>query len=241
MCQFVECSVKLRPASLLKLQIWISQFIILFLFKGFPGGSDGNEPACNAQDLGLIPGLGRSPGEGNGHPLQYSWTEEPGGLQSMGSQRVRYDWMTNTKEQKDSGTIRHLLIIVILFTLWRNLSRITWICIHCVTFTCIDLRNKSWLQTVQHKPKFSYWSSQMTCTVIFLVKWEIPLQCRQNNSTFIPIIWRHGLHSPLVILMIFSFCFVLFYLFTCLFYLTISDAWLSSEKKKTRLCISPWN
>ena len=42
---------------------------------GFPGGSDGQESACNAGDLGLIPGLGRSPGEGNGHPLQYSFLE----------------------------------------------------------------------------------------------------------------------------------------------------------------------
>ena len=39
---------------------------------GFPGGSDNKEPACNAGDLGLIPGLGRSPGEGNSYPLQYS-------------------------------------------------------------------------------------------------------------------------------------------------------------------------
>ena len=38
---------------------------------GFPGGSDGKSSASNAGDLGLIPGLGRSPGEGNGNPLQY--------------------------------------------------------------------------------------------------------------------------------------------------------------------------
>ena len=38
---------------------------------GFPGGSAGKESACNAGDLGLIPGLGRSPGEGKGYPLQY--------------------------------------------------------------------------------------------------------------------------------------------------------------------------
>ena len=37
-------------------------------------GSDGKESACNAGDLCLIPGLGRSPGEGNAYPLQYSWT-----------------------------------------------------------------------------------------------------------------------------------------------------------------------
>ena len=101
--------------------------------KGFPGSSAGKESAYNAGHLGLIPGLGRSPGEGIGYPPQYSrasllaqmvknlpavretrvrslgwedpleegmathssivawripWTEEPGGLQPMGSQRV---------------------------------------------------------------------------------------------------------------------------------------------------------
>ena len=44
-------------------------------FKGFPGGSDSKESACNAGDLGLIPKWGRSPGEGNGNPLQYSCLE----------------------------------------------------------------------------------------------------------------------------------------------------------------------
>ena len=38
---------------------------------GFAGGSDGKESVCNVGDLGLVPGLGRSPGEGNGYPLQY--------------------------------------------------------------------------------------------------------------------------------------------------------------------------
>ena len=41
----------------------------------FPGGSDGKASACSAGDLGSIPGLGRSPGEGNGNPLQYSCLE----------------------------------------------------------------------------------------------------------------------------------------------------------------------
>ena len=41
--------------------------------RGFPGGSDGKESACDAEDPGLIPGSGRSPGEGNGNPLQYSY------------------------------------------------------------------------------------------------------------------------------------------------------------------------
>ena len=42
---------------------------------GFPSGSEGKESACNAGDLGSVPGLGRLPGEGNGSPLQYSCLE----------------------------------------------------------------------------------------------------------------------------------------------------------------------
>ena len=44
---------------------------------GFSGGSAGKESACNAGDLGLLPGLGRSPGEGKGYPLQCSSLENP--------------------------------------------------------------------------------------------------------------------------------------------------------------------
>ena len=43
--------------------------------QGFPSGSDGKVSACNEGDLGSTPGLGRSPGEGNGNPLQYSCLE----------------------------------------------------------------------------------------------------------------------------------------------------------------------
>ena len=45
-------------------------------FLGFPGSSDGKESTCNVGDLGLIPELGRSPGEGRGYPLQYSGLEK---------------------------------------------------------------------------------------------------------------------------------------------------------------------
>ena len=66
-----------------------------------------HKSACNAGSLGSIPGLGRSPGEGNGYPLQYSrlenaWTEEPGGLQSMGLQRVGYRRATFTFQPPSS-------------------------------------------------------------------------------------------------------------------------------------------
>ena len=58
---------------------------------GFPGGSDGKEPGYNAGDLGLIPGLGKSPGGGHGNLLHYSCLESPMDreawwvIQSMGS------------------------------------------------------------------------------------------------------------------------------------------------------------
>ena len=55
----------------------------ILLSVGFPGGSDNKESACNAGDLGSIPGLGRSPGGGHGSPLQYSGLENPCGQRSL--------------------------------------------------------------------------------------------------------------------------------------------------------------
>ena len=55
-----------------------SFYVFLYLtIRGFPGGSEDKVSACNAGDLGSIPGLGRSPGEGNDNPLQYSCLENP--------------------------------------------------------------------------------------------------------------------------------------------------------------------
>ena len=49
----------------------------MYIYRGFPGGSVGKESACNAEDVNSIPGSGRSPGEGNGNPLQYFCLENP--------------------------------------------------------------------------------------------------------------------------------------------------------------------
>ena len=54
---------------------WRRDTLSTTVFLGFPGDSAGKESACNVGDLGLIPGLGRSPGEGNGYPLQNSGLE----------------------------------------------------------------------------------------------------------------------------------------------------------------------
>ena len=76
-------------------------YVIIYIrnLNGFPGDSLVKNPpddAGDARDMGSIPGSDRSPGRGNGNPLQYftgkiPWTEEPGGLQSMGLQKVRHD------------------------------------------------------------------------------------------------------------------------------------------------------
>ena len=65
-------------------------------FLGFPGGSDSKEPGCKAGGLGSVPGLGRSAAGEHGNPAVFlpgesPRTEEPGGLQSVGSQRVGHD------------------------------------------------------------------------------------------------------------------------------------------------------
>ena len=88
LCCFVEFSSLIAP--LVKNSPAMQEILVRFLgqedhwrgdrlptpvFLGFPGGSAGKELACNAGDLGSVPGLGRSPGEGKGYPLQYSGLE----------------------------------------------------------------------------------------------------------------------------------------------------------------------
>ena len=68
------------------------------MVHGLPRWLRGKESSCQ-EDLGSIPGLGRSPGEGNGIPLQYAWripwTKEPGGLQSWGHKESDTTEVTN--------------------------------------------------------------------------------------------------------------------------------------------------
>ena len=68
-----------QNVNIIDLNIFVSVLQIRNFFfyssKGFPGGPDGKESACNVGDPGLIPGSGRSPGEGNGYALQYSCLE----------------------------------------------------------------------------------------------------------------------------------------------------------------------
>ena len=72
----------------------------------FPGGSDGKEYACNAGDLGLIPGLRRSPGGGHGNPLQYSCLENPYGQRSLAGYSPWGRQELDTTEQLSTACMR---------------------------------------------------------------------------------------------------------------------------------------
>ena len=76
---------------------------------GYPGGSDGKESACNARDLGSIPGLERSPIGGLGNPLQYSCLENPHGQRSLADYSSRGHKELDTTERL--STAQHTCII----------------------------------------------------------------------------------------------------------------------------------
>ena len=69
------CEMQETLVQFLSLIPWRRDRLPTPVFLGFPCGSVGKESTCNERDLGLIPGLGRSPGEGKGYPLQYSGLE----------------------------------------------------------------------------------------------------------------------------------------------------------------------
>ena len=101
------------------------------VFMGFPGGSAGKESTWDAGDLGSIPGLGRSPGEGKGYALQYSAWRIPWTIQSMGLQKVRYSWATFTWRVSKFSTVSYVTNSSVsgLQLPWKQkpyLSNFTW-------------------------------------------------------------------------------------------------------------------
>ena len=81
------------------------------MFYGFPGGSDGKESASNAGNPSWIPGLGRSPGKGNGNPLQYSCLENP---MDRGAWWATVHGVTESQTQLSTNTSLHHGFYVII-------------------------------------------------------------------------------------------------------------------------------
>ena len=82
-------------------QGWILSPCLFNLYAESPGGSDGKASACNAGDPGLTPGSGRSPGEGNGNPLQYCCLENP---MDRGAWRATVHGVTKSRTQLSNFT-----------------------------------------------------------------------------------------------------------------------------------------
>ena len=94
------------------LYVWMYAISILdtVLSRGFPGGSDGKESACNAGDPGFIPGLRRSPGEGHGNPLQYSSLEKPMDRGAWQATVHRAHRIQDSTRKQSRRTCTHLLL-----------------------------------------------------------------------------------------------------------------------------------
>ena len=80
--------------------------------KGFPGGSDSKESACNTGDLGAIPGLGRSPGVGNGNTLQYPCLENPMDREAWRAVVHRLTKKSDMTEHTHTHTHTHLIMTI---------------------------------------------------------------------------------------------------------------------------------
>ena len=118
---------------------WKSCSSELFLSSlGFPGGSDGKESACNAGDLGSVPGLGRSPGGEHYNPLQYSCLKNPHGQRSLVGYspwgcRVGHDWaMKHTQPL----TVFYFSCLWINYCFIENKADTPWLQGSCFNSNC---------------------------------------------------------------------------------------------------------
>ena len=85
--------------------------------RGFPGGSDGKESACNVGDPGWIPGLGRSPGEGNGHPPPVFLPGKPQGQRTLAGYRP---WGCKKSDTTEWLTLTRSVWLLELRIVWRQ-------------------------------------------------------------------------------------------------------------------------
>ena len=93
-----------RGRQMPTLSAWLSSKSI----KGFPDSSVGKESACNAGDPGLIPGFGRSPGEGTGYPLKFSWTSFVAQLvKNLRAIRETWVWSLGWEDLLEKGKATH--------------------------------------------------------------------------------------------------------------------------------------
>ena len=96
--------------------------VVYSIIMGFPGGSDGKESACDARDLGSIPGLGRFPGGRNGNLLQYFRLENPHGQRSLAGYSPWGRKELDTTERLSTAQYYNFYCIVSLLVLYSIIS-----------------------------------------------------------------------------------------------------------------------
>ena len=148
---------------------------------GFPGGPDGKESSCNARNMGLIPGLGRSPGGGHDNPLQYSCLENPYGQRSLvgtvqGIARSQM-WLSNVAQHSTVHIYQskslNLSFLVFPSTYTANEKFVLYIChlifLLCGTYVCfcIFYLMSVYLHTNSNK---DFLPSQQT-TILYCIEW----------------------------------------------------------------------
>ena len=172
---------------------------------GFPGGSEVKAPACNMGNPGSIPGSGRSPGATHSSILAWRipWTEEPGGLQSTGLQRVGHNWATSlslftfTWILWGLGHTISFYFMVEVFPVKENLSSI-YITLFIV---CLSL-GPVWLFVIPQIPLFIDKNTGVGCH--FLLQRIFPTQ--GSNLGLLHCWWvvyhlsHQGSHIPLFII-----------------------------------------
>ena len=150
----MDCIHALVQKCLIEFKEWVS---VRKLKRGFPGHSAGKESACNAGDPILIPGSGRSPGEGIGHPLQYSWAslvvplvENPPAMWETWVRSLGWE------DPLEKGTATHSSILA-----WRIPWTIQSMELQRVSHDCLSLslsvRNKSETHYFQVTQMLSLW------------------------------------------------------------------------------------
>jgi len=165
------------PDLILTFHSFSTIIILSNVWRGFPGGSDGKESACNVGDPSSNPGLGRSPGEGNGNPLQYSCLENP---------KDKEAWQATVHGvAKKSDTTKWWTFHFIFQTLLANQIELLNICQWPYFFLSVRLSLGKYLLlklSCSHLPaQFQHsLSPSSNATLIFQIESPSPVNSKKN-------------------------------------------------------------
>ena len=181
-------------------------FWLILLVEGFPGGSDGKESACNSGDLGSIPGLGRSPGEGSGYPHQYSCLENSMGMECMRGQRsqVGYSpWGCKESNMTKTSTLlaEQTFPLFVLFPHYLFINLFWPHCVACGSLVPLpgiepklpaleEWGHNQWTtREVPFLPQYSFWEESLTSEIILTSQKSYLKDLFYIKFIFFPRLW----------------------------------------------------